>query len=79
MLRGIKDVNDKLEANPVGDEVEELMVMSMDVAALYPSLQVEEVVRIVGEMLMATELEIEDVDYRLQRSMKIFEGVGRRE
>ena len=64
MLWGIKEVNDKLKANLVGDEVEELMIMSMDVAALYPSLQVEEVVKIVEEMLMATELEIEDVEYK---------------
>ena len=80
MMRGIQETNKKvlqraenssqrmddlenLETSFISED-RELVVLSQDVKALYPSIKKEETIKIVGKLIEETEIEFDDVDYK---------------
>ena len=75
MLATINQVNE--------EEMEEVIVGSADVKALYPSLNIDETIKIMAEMFKVSQVEISGVDYKelalylsLSRSEVELEEVG---
>ena len=68
ILQTNREIRRRSDADPVFRErVKELVVLSMDVCALYPSLRIEEVVKILYEMILKAQeegkLKLEDVNW----------------
>ena len=70
MIRGIQDTNRKLEERKSSRGMEnsarmrEIVVISQDVKALYPSLDWDTIVKIIGKILEETEIVFKDINYR---------------
>ena len=70
MVRGLQDTNTKIEGmysrrmEDPGQNLKQIVVVSQDVKALYPSLDWDEVIKIIGEILLETKIDFKDVDFR---------------
>ena len=73
MMRGVQDTNERIiESNEPenasrgmeGTEKKELIVMSQDVKAIYPSIEKAKTVEIIGELVEKSEINFNDVDYK---------------
>ena len=67
MMRGIEDANTNIRDASLGLEINdrrEIVVISQDVKALYPSLDWETVIWIVGKILEETDITFAELNYR---------------
>ena len=70
MIRGIEDANIRIRELLATrrmentDRATEIVVISQDVKALYPSLDWDEIVKLVGKLLEETDVSFKDIDYK---------------